>query len=343
MNKHHKVTVALALFVAALMPVAASAATAQPKVVFIGDWLTDGWSATFPANWINEGQVDTSISVSQQMAAAIALKPAMIHVMIGSEYVDDDASYNLGTALLEEDLTTAITEAQAAHIPIFVGIEPIQFVGPMSYPQMDIEVYAIATRYGVPIINYSGAFSPSQTGYAGTGVAAGGTAQAFGWGPGWGGNSPTLIVPVSSTTIQTGGYSSMVPTSAGFAVMTMMAQTAFATLNAQPKSVYLQDSEEGNEDTQTSNGCCSSVSNVNTVEPGNTVQFYPVITYTNGVSGAGLNSNFLTGSNGTWTSSNPLVGAVNQSGQFWAFNVGTTTVKFTLPNGVWNEWIMYVN
>jgi hypothetical protein len=73
------------------------------------------------------------------------------------------------------------------------------------------------------------------------------------------------------------------------------------------------------------------------------VQFYPVISYTNGVSGqAGLNSNFLTGSNGTWTSSNLLVGTVNQSGQFWAINEGTTTVKFNLPNGVWNEWIMYV-
>ena len=121
--------------------------------------------------------------------------------------------------------------------------------------------------------------------------------------------------------------------------MTMMAQTAFATLNAQPKSLYLQDTLlEGNEC-----GACSYIPNVNTVSPGNTVQFYPVISYSNGVSGqAGFNSNFLTGSNGTWTSSNPLVGFVNQSGEFWAFNEGATTVKFTLPNGVWNEWIMYV-
>jgi hypothetical protein len=79
------------------------------------------------------------------------------------------------------------------------------------------------------------------------------------------------------------------------------------------------------------------------VDPGNIVQLYPVITYANGVSGqAGLNTDFLTGSNGTWTSSDPLVGSVNQYGQFWAFNQGTTVVKFTLPNGVRNEWIMYV-
>jgi hypothetical protein len=52
-----------------------------------------------------------------------------------------------------------------------------------------------------------------------------------------------------------------------------------------------------------------------------------------------LNSDFITGSTGTWTSSNRLVGVVNQYGQFWAFNTGS----FTLPNGAWNEWIMYVN
>jgi len=72
------------------------------------------------------------------------------------------------------------------------------------------------------------------------------------------------------------------------------------------------------------------------------VSFYTVISYTNGVSGVGFNTNFITGTNGTWTSSNPLVGMVNLYGQFWAINQGQTTVKFTLPNGVWNEWIMYV-
>ena len=66
------------------------------------------------------------------------------------------------------------------------------------------------------------------------------------------------------------------------------------------------------------------------------------IYYNNGASGAGFNSNFLTGSQGTWTSNNPLVGFVNESGEFWALNQGQTTVKLVLPNGVWNEWIMYV-
>ena len=50
----------------------------------------------------------------------------------------------------------------------------------------------------------------------------------------------------------------------------------------------------------------------------------------------------VTGFDLSVTGFDPTVGFVNQSGQFWAFNQGTTTVKFTLPNGVWNEWIMYV-
>jgi hypothetical protein len=312
------------IYAVACLLMVAPAGAATTKVAFVGDWLTDGWSSSFPSNWID---VDNGGTVASEMAAAIALKPTYIHFMVGSAYVDDDASYNLGTALLEEDLTTAITKAQAAKIPIFIGIEPIQFIGYMSYPQMDIEVNAIATQYGVPIVNYNGAFSGGTTAYAGTGIQAGGTAQGFGW-------LNALTVAASSP----GGVSTMTPTAAGYSIMTMMAQTSFATLNVQPKSVYLQATEQGNEDTNN-----ATLSNINTVDPGNTVQFYPVITYTNGVSGAGLNSTFLTGSNGTWTSSNPSVGAVNQQGQFWAFQQGTTTVKFTLPNGVWNEWIMYIN
>jgi hypothetical protein len=305
----------------------ATAATVAPKVAFVGDWLTDGWSTSFPANWkdVNSAPAGTFLPVSQQMAAAIALKPTYIHFMVGSEYIDDDASYNLGISLMQEDLITAITMAQAAHIPIFIGIEPIQFVGYMSYPQMDLVAYAVASKYGVPMINYSGAVTDGETGYAGSGGSDGGTAHTF---------SNAFFIPST-----TNYYSTLTPTPAFYAIMTMMAQTAFATLNVQPKSVYLQDLLiEGNE-------CigCNGVPNVNTVSPGNSLQFYAVISYANGVAAqAALNTNFLTNTNGTWTSSNPAVGVVNQFGAFWAINQGTTIVKFTLPNGVWNEWIMYV-
>ena len=310
------------LLLSALIPIANAATTAPPKVAFVGDWLTDSWSATFPANWIDYDQ-------NGGMAAAIAAKPSLIHIMIGSAYWDDDASYNLVTAELEEFLIQSITQAQAAGIPVIIGIEPLECTGPEAVTSMDIIVYSVAAKYGVPMINYAGAFSNAQTGYNGA-VSSGGTAQGFA-GP---------FFTSTNTATSVNAYSAYQPTAAGYAVMTMMAQTAFATVNAQPKSLYLQDTLlQGNE----CGAPCNGIPNVNTVSPGNTVQFYPVISYTNGVTQqAGLNVNFLTGSQGTWTSSNPLVGFVNQSGEFWAFNQGTTTVKFTLPNGVWNEWIMYV-
>jgi hypothetical protein len=313
MTSHCKLTVALlATFLSAFSY--ASAATAPPKVAFVGDWLTDGWSATFPANWINDGDCCNSGNYNpQQIAAAIAQKPSIIHIMVGSAYLDDDASYNLVTALMEEALIQMITQAQAAGIPVILGIEPKQFAGPQGLLEMDDIVYAVATKYSIPYINYNGAFN--------------GTAQGFGYANG------SLIGPL----IPLNQYSQYQPTPAGYTVMTMMAQTAFATLNAQPNYLYLQDTLEG-----TPNGGVVT-SNVNTVSPGNTVQFYPVIFYNNGVSAqAGFNTNYVTGSNGTWTSSDPTVGYVNQFGTFNAFNQGTTTVKFTLPNGVWNEWIMYV-
>jgi hypothetical protein len=328
MTKHSKLTLAaFALLLPALMPVTAKAQTAPnfarppapatpapPQVVaFVGDWLTVGWSATFPANWTNYSINDNSIA--QQVAAAIAQKPSIIHVMIGSAYIDDDAGWNIVTTVLEADLIGAITTAEGAGIPVVVGIEPSQFVGPQGLHQMAIEVYAIATKYGVPIINYNGAFNSA--------------------------NFATLLTP--TTTNQYSGYA---PTTAGYKVLSTMAQTAFTILNAQPRSVYLQDTEQPippiAQPTQY---------NVNTVQPGTTVDFYPVITYTNGATisytngvtaQAGFNTNFLTGTYGTWTSSNPAVGFVDQYGGFNAFNVGSTTVKFTLPNGVWNEWIMYV-
>ncbi len=311
-------------------PVSEAATPPAPKIAFIGDWLTTGWAATFPANWINLSNTQTPapyLSVQQQATAAVALKPSVIHIMLGSAYWDDDASFNLVTAELVNDLTSAITTAQAARIPVFIGMEPVQFVGYNGLPQMDLVVYSVATKYNVPIINYNGAFS-TVTNYIGQngGCAGAGTAQGFG----------TLV---TATTGNVNVYSPCAPTAAGYSVMTMMAQTAFATVNATPKSVYLQDVEAGSEDTQG-----VSRPNVNSVAQGDTVQFYPVVTYTNGVTQqAGLNTNFVTGSNGTWSSSNPVVGYVNQSGQFWAFTDGTTTVKFTLPNGVWNEWIMYIN
>ena len=316
MFKPYKLTLAAsALLLSAFFSTTAAAATAPPKVAFVGDWLTTEWSPSFPANWISVATPSSPNTVLSQIPAALALKPSIIHIMM-NQYWDIDSTYNLVTANVEEDLIPAIQEVQAAGIQVVIGIEPQQCLGYNDLPDAGTEIYAIATKYGVPVINYNGPFSNGNI--AGAFVP----------------NTPFFATP----TVATRFFAPNIPTAAAFAIMTMEAQTSLATLNAQPSWLYLQD------DTVQGNECGPTCwfPNVNTVSPGNIVQFYTVIGYTNGVSGVGFNTNFLTGTNGTWTSSNPLVGLVNQYGQFYAFNQGQTTVKFTLPNGVWNEWIMYV-
>jgi uncharacterized protein YjdB len=56
-----------------------------------------------------------------------------------------------------------------------------------------------------------------------------------------------------------------------------------------------------------------------------------------------LNNTTWEGSNGTWTSSNPLVMSVNQQGLAFATTGGTAIIRYTPPNGLkFSEWIMYV-
>jgi uncharacterized protein YjdB len=76
---------------------------------------------------------------------------------------------------------------------------------------------------------------------------------------------------------------------------------------------------------------------------GVTVNFTPIATYSNGLKEQVMYNTNIIGANGTWTSSNPLVGYVTQSGRFWAISQGTAIVHYTAPNGVgFSEWIMYV-
>jgi hypothetical protein len=321
-----KVIVAtFALLLSAFFSTTAAAAPA-PKVAFVGDWLTDGWSATFPANWINEGDCcNMGDYTAGPITAAIALKPSLIHIMIGSAYWDDDASYNLVTAIVIDNLVQMVTQAQAAGIPVVLGIEPTQVAsGPECVCQAGAEVYAVALKYNVPVINYNGPFNGIANAVVNTKGGA---------------NTTPFFAPTNTGTGTLNEFSSQQLTAAGYAILTMEAQTAIATLNSQPSWLYLQDLLTGG------NECgeaCENLPNVNTVSPGNSVQFYSVIGYANGTSGVGFNTNFLTGTIGTWTSSNPAVGLVNQYGFFQAFSPGQTTVKLTLPNGTWNEWIMTV-
>jgi hypothetical protein len=76
------------------------------------------------------------------------------------------------------------------------------------------------------------------------------------------------------------------------------------------------------------------VTNVNSVMAGVTVNFTPIATYSNGLTEEVMYNTNIIGANGTWTSSNPLVGYVTRSGRF---------VHYAAPSGVgFSDWIMYV-
>ena len=85
----------------------------------------------------------------------------MIHIMIGLQYWDDDASYNLVTGLLEEDLRR-ILRRRSRRYSRNQRYRTATTTGFFAVQQANLEVNAVATKYGVPIINYSGAFSNAR-------------------------------------------------------------------------------------------------------------------------------------------------------------------------------------
>ena len=196
---------------------------------------------------------------------------------------------------------------------------------------------SVIASYGaanqIPVINYGDALCVC------VGSVSAGTLSLVPSGSSFGypvnGSGP-LIVPSPYPGLIDGSY--FVPSAAGYSVMTQMAETAINTMNLTLKGGWLSDVEhqDGNL------GVNAPTSNVNTVSPHAVLQFTPVGLYSDGSQQPFLNSNFQ-GASGTWTSSNPLVMYVNQTGQASALSPGTAIIHYVTPGGVpFSEWIMYV-
>ena len=143
MIKNHKVTVALTLFLTALVPLAASAATApKPKVVFYGDGFTLAWTTLAAANpnWINVSEPDnyTSDAMGSALAAfqseVVSLHPAIVHIMFG-ETDSLGVSWTDGTGTFDKVdspllliipslRTRAVIKASRANRSILIAFEP---------------------------------------------------------------------------------------------------------------------------------------------------------------------------------------------------------------------------
>jgi hypothetical protein len=345
MTKHYKVTVAFfALFLSAFFS-ASAATTAEPKVVFIGDWITAGWDLSAHPNWINKGITTDSYggvfedgpgssysALSSFQSDVVSLHPDIVHIMVGTvdANVVYDSYYTYYIPSFLNNLDQMVKEARAANIKVVLGMGAQNFEFSGNVEPINAVIAAYGAAHNIPVINYGDALC----GCTGS-IAPGGIGYTNWVGSGAG---PGSIPPQPYLTTAIPLDTPSVPTAAGYAVMTQMATGALDTMNLAIKSGYLQNVEADNEN----GGAYGYAPNVNSVGSNQVVQFTPQALYSDGVVRPILNSSFA-GSSGTWTSSNPLVMYVNQKGLAWSLTGGTAAITYTSPNGVrFNKWVMYV-
>jgi lysophospholipase L1-like esterase len=336
----------LALFLFAFF--SAYADTQQPKVVFIGDWITYYWDAAFAANpdWINKGlpgETTESFGTAEEVLArfqadVVSLHPSVVHILIGQgdalRIADGHSTEALPNFL--RGLNAIVEEARAANIQVILGMEPplVSSYGPLE--QINSIIASYGAKHYIHVINYSDALcecvnarlQPYQAYSTGRDPYT-----QFGGGP---------YVVESPTDSSEASLYPRVISAIGYAKMTQMVETDIANITSDLNYGWLQNVLQKPEPGVTSSNQLAEAIDVNTVEPGATVQFTPIGHYTNGSHHPFLNTSFE-GSDGTWTSSDPLVMYVNQAGRSWAISRGTAIIRFVSPRGLrFCEWIMYV-
>jgi hypothetical protein len=306
-----------------------------PKVVFIGDYITYFWpvAATNP-NWINQGVpgygladnggatgANSSELLASFQASVVSLHPAVVHIMVGSSDSLEvfDSNYTSALPTFLSNINTMVQEANAANIKVILGTAPCVTWAPMNYI---IETYGAANN--IPVVNYAGTLCGNSIGLT------------------WASqNALNYSFSLFTTTTAIPGITDPVtiPSTQGYSLMSQMAQSAISAVTTNPRleGGYLQNQAQPNDNVN-----IQPPPNENTVVPGTVLQFTPVGWYSDGSVQTLWNSNFL-GSNGTWTSSNPLVMSVTPSGQTMAISPGTSIIRYTSPSGIaFSEWIMYV-
>jgi hypothetical protein len=146
------------------------------------------------------------------------------------------------------------------------------------------------------------------------------------------------VISYQKVPVQGGGSMATgdVPTAAGYQQMTALLENVLPTLGLQMGGGYLQNTVQV--------GDSVGITNQNTVGTGAFVHFSAVGWFNNNpMLQQQINTNLL-GATGTWTSSNPLVLPVDQTGYGQALTAGTAIIRYTSLNNVaFSEWIMYVN
>jgi GDSL-like Lipase/Acylhydrolase family len=307
---------------------ATAATTAPPKVVFIGDYITYEWASAFAANpnWINQGDANVNDGASGSTLArfqsdVVSLDPAIVHILVGAydSYAVSDQSAIYAFQSFLSNLDAMVKEAQAANIKVILGTTPPISTNVSGYvTQINAAIAAYGAAHNIPVIDYADALCGCASLSSGQG-------------------SFTIL---ANTPLMTTGpdlpfpWDGLLPSTAGYAAMTQLAENAIATVNLTLQSGWLQDVGQGE-----SLGGGGQI-NVNTVETPNTVQFTPIGYYSDGSQHPLINTN-MQDATGTWTSSNPVVMNINQQGLAWALSSGTTTIRYTSPTGVaFSGWVM---
>jgi hypothetical protein len=332
MNKRYKLTLSLFALVLSTFASATAATTAPPKVVFVGDYITHEWASAFAANpnWINQGEPTPGAfgpTLASFQSDIVSLHPAIVHIMVGaySGYFVSDESALFDFQEFVSALDALVKEAQAANIKVILGTTPPVSTNIVSYTtQINAAIAGYGAAHNIPVIDYA---------YLLCGCASLSTKDPF---PLYSPTTNTLMVAAPNV-VPAPDTEGVLPSPAGYAQMTQLAETAVATVNLTLNSGWLQDVELQNE---TLNG---SPINVNTVSPPAAVQYTPIGYYSDGSQHPLTNTN-MQNATGTWTSSNPVVMNINQQGLAWALSSGTTTIRYTSPTGVaFSGWVMYIN
>jgi hypothetical protein len=233
--------------------------------------------------------------------------PEHLHILVGLVDQEHDIGDAVPAEITPAELTalqTMVQEARAANIQVILGLEPS---GPPAF--------------GYDCLNPSGVSCLSPTNAV---VAAFGAQQ----------NIP--VINYQNVQVGTSDYlaTADVPTAVGYQQMTTLLKSVLATMNLKLGGGYLQN---------IAGGLGSNPSpNQNTVSTGIFLQFTAVGWYNDGSIHSQINTN-LQGATGTWTSSNPLVLTIDQTGYGQALTAGTTIIRYTSLNGVaFSEWIMYI-
>lgn len=325
MTQHDKVTFTLGLCLFVCNAASAGAAK-PPKVVFIGDAITYDWGVAFAANpnWFNRGSAGpynenaAAQILTRFQSDVVNLHPAIVHILAGSEDVleADDASYGITVQNVQTSITAMVTEARNANIAVVLGTIPPLTIGDSAttlgiyQPVLTLQINAWIEGYGlanhIPVVNYHDAIC----------VCVGST-------------DPN---DASNSMINASG---LIPSAAGYAAMTSLAEIAIATYGLPLDSGYL--------------GNLASIpeqrlpqTNLNAVPQGTSLQFTAYGVFGHSVPGAMTNTDFG-GFNGVWTSTNPSVMYVGYSGVAFAASPGTATISYTSPSGVhFTPWVMTV-